>query len=179
MAVRIAAASVAFAASMAANAGERQWYVGIEAGAELEGHADPLADVGYAFIGTIGHRLGPNLSVEGEIGYRTTSDPSFGTWDVEQISIMLNGVYSAPLTEQLSLNLGAGLGVDIVHERAFIFGVLENDDAVFAAQVKLGLSYAMSDSTDISVAYRYVEVSEGTFTDLKNSTVTMGLQFSL
>ncbi len=175
---RLAAASVAFVAAAGADAGERAWYIGIEGGAELDGHFSADAGTGYAIIATVGHRLGPNFDLEGEIGYRSARDGAFD-YDVDQISVMLNGIYNVPLTEQLSFSVGGGLGVDFIHASFNFFVPIEDDSVQLAAQFKTGLSFALSESTELVANYRYVKAFEGDFIELESSTLSVGLKFAL
>jgi opacity protein-like surface antigen len=181
IAPRIAVIGGAFAAAIAgsAGAGEQGWYLGIEAGAEFDGHFDAQSDTGYAIMATVGHSLGQNFELEGEIGYRSASVTMFA-YDVDQFSVMLNAVYEAPLTEQLALNIGGGIGLDVIHASmpSFFFPI-DDSSVEFAAQFKAGLTYALSETTDVTATYRYMQAFEGDFTELDNSTLTVGLRFDL
>jgi opacity protein-like surface antigen len=173
---------VAFAASLTAgaDAGERAWYVGVEGGLEFDGHFDTQADTGYTLIATVGHNLGQNFALEGEVGYRSASFTLFD-YDVDQFSVMLNGVYEAPLTEQFMLSVGGGLGLDFIHVSipTLPFFPVDEESVQFAAQFKVGLSFELSETTDVIANYRYMKVFDGDFTELENSTLTVGLRFAL
>jgi opacity protein-like surface antigen len=159
-----------------AGAGERSWYMGLEAGLELEGGGnsygyDP-ADGGFAGLLTLGTGITSHLNLEGELGYRSTSDDGI---DIDQTTLLLNLVYEAPLSQDISIDLGVGVGADRVV--VDYFGFFEESEIEAVAQFKIGLSLDISDSTELTANYRYVE----TLTDsaIDDSTVTVGMRFAL
>lgn len=181
----LAAVAAAMSVGVPAEAGKREWYVGIEGGAEFVGTAHGSAitgddEIGIAVLATIGRRLGTHFSLEGELGYRSTSDQLWvGEVDVNQVSMMVNAIYDLPLSDDISFGVGAGVGYDRVEVEGFGWS---DDEIQIAAQIKLGLSFELSDSTDVSVNYRFMTTfgKDYPYTDdYDNSTLTVGLRFAL
>lgn len=170
--------------------------------AQFEGGWSVFASVGYAFAS--------NWRLEGEFGYR--SNEIAATWlvldsfrrltgDVDEYSLMANVLYDIQLGERLALSLGAGAGGDHVElDGAFTsFGgpvPIEDDEWRFAAQGLAGLSYKLTSRLDLTLTYRYLHVSEPTFSqagffsviplsqtvyldDLSKHSVSAGLRFDL
>jgi opacity protein-like surface antigen len=175
--------------SMSASAGERAWYAGIEGGVEFAGNfndnsSSSLDDTGLALFATLGRDLGPSFSLEGELGYRSTDEQLYTLSDIDQISAMVNAVYELPLSEAFSLSIGAGLGLDYIQVQGgapwWSSVPLDDSDVQAAAQLKFGLNYEIGETTDLSVNYRRMTTFEGgTFTDIDNATLTIGLRFAL
>jgi outer membrane protein OmpA-like peptidoglycan-associated protein len=184
------------------------WYVAVEGGVnwieDADGSVDfpgPASipfeaqfDTGWAVLGDIGYRWESNWRLEFEVGYRNNDVDcvSFaggpcGNFDadVTQFTQMFNLVYDIPLDDRLTLSLGAGLGGDFVTVDAPFF---KDTDWVVAGQLIAGLNFALTDSIDLFVNYRYfiaddphVDVApfvEAGFDDAKH-TVTIGLRFDL
>jgi opacity protein-like surface antigen len=172
-----AAAGALFAAAPV-SADKSAWYAGVEGGLEFNGHFMSDADTGYAFLAAVGRRLGTNFSVEGDIGYRTVTQPAF-FYDVDQLTVTVNGVYDVELTENLSLALAGGVGVNFVRAKGFFFGSFNNGDVMLATQFRAGLNYALSDTTDITLNYRNVQSFGNDFADLGSTSLTVGLRFDL
>ncbi len=168
---------------MSASAGERTWYVGIEGGAERGGafNDSNQSEIGPAVLATVGRKLGPNFSLEGELGYRSTNEEMFTLADIDQISAMVNAVYEVPVSEGISLSLGAGIGVDYIQVRGGGFWPVPIDDSDIqsAAQLKFGLNFEVGETTDLYANYRLMTTFENDFTDIDNSTLTLGLRFAL
>lgn len=152
-----------------AGAGERPWYLGLEGGVELDG------DSGWAALVTVGRGIASNINLEAEFGYRGTSESGWLPVDIDQASLMMNAVYEAPLSEQVSLALGVGAGADYVSVE-YPWGSSESE-VELAVQLKLGLNVELSESTDLVANFRYLE----TVTDsaIDNTTLTIGLRFDL
>jgi opacity protein-like surface antigen len=160
-----------------AGAGERAWYVGIEGGVEFDGGSN-VDDSGWAALVTIGRGLTDHLSLEGEVGYRSTS-PAGGLWwmasDIDQLSFMGNLIYEAPLGKEVSVAVGVGIGGDQVRQE-YGSGFSKSEMEVMG-QLKLGLSIAVTESTELVANYRYTESI--TSSPVDNSTLTVGLRFAL
>lgn len=179
----IGCAAFVFSLGAGADAGERAWYVGIEGGKEFAGTLnDSYSDTGYAVIATVGRALGSHFSVEGELGYRSTSEFYFGPTDTTQTSVMVNAVYEAAILESVSVSIGAGVGLDRISIESpgglYIFA-LDIEDTQTAVQLKLGLSLALTENLDLTANYRAMSTFENEIVDYDNSTLTVGLRFAL
>ena len=184
------------------------WYVAVEGGVnwieDADGTLDTPApgsipfeaqfDTGWAVFGEVGYRWESNWRLELEVGYRSNDvdcvsvagGPCNGfDADVSQFTQMFNLVYDVPLSDRLTLSLGAGLGSDFVTVDAPTF---KDTTWVVAGQLFAGLNFALSDDIDLFVNYRYliaddphVDVApfvDAGFNDAKH-TVTIGLRFDL
>jgi len=168
--------------AVTANSSEEPWYLGIEGGVELSGRHDggtlPSAgeQLGPAVFGTLGREIDDNLRIEGEVGYRS-SEQELGTMvDFTQLSAMVNLLYEAQISDDISLLVGGGAGVDYVEAEVWW---TRDDDIQGAVQLKMGLDFAIADATDLTVAYRYMTTFSNGIVDLDNSTVTIGLRFQM
>lgn len=173
----LVALAIAMSTGVPAEAGKRDWYIGIEGGAEFDGGATGYSS-GFAGLVTLGAGLTEHLILEGEIGYRnTSSDGYFGlSADIDQLSFMANLVYEAPLSKDLSFAVGVGLGADQV-SLDYYYGRATDSEIEVMGQLKLGLSLAISESTELVANYRYTESI--TTSPVDNSTLTVGLRFEL
>ena len=178
---RFAAAAVsALFIVTASDAGERAWYASIEGGVtsvdlpisqsrfNCPGSlffppplcvADDSKSSGAAVIGAIGTHIGNNFRIEGEVGYRSNEIGSIDT--LKHTTLMLNGVWDVPLTDNFSLSLGGGVGIDRLStsEIEKYIPVARSETTAFAYQGVAGLSYALSDSIAITASYRRLETS--------------------
>jgi opacity protein-like surface antigen len=160
-----------------ADAGGRSWYLGLEGGVELDGGGQSVgsgADSGWAGLVTIGAGITSHLSLEAELGYRSTSSDGFSA-DIDQLSVMANLVYEAPLSEVVTVAIGVGVGGDQV-SLDYYSGFSKSEMEV-AAQLKLGLSVDVSENTELIANYRYMESI--TSSPVDNSTLTVGVRFAL
>jgi opacity protein-like surface antigen len=165
----------AIALAAPTGAGERPWYLGLEGGVEFDGIAN-AGDSGWAGLLTVGRGISSNVSFEAELGYRSTTDN--GMWpgvDVEQTTLMLNAVFEAAISKEVSVAIGLGLGADNVSVE-YPWGSTASE-VEMASQLKLGLSLDVSESTEIVANYRYVEMI--TDSGLSDSTLTVGIRFDL
>lgn len=181
------------------NADQRSWYVSLEAGmSDLGGGGDyvdvstppfvmyfPIGDLDESItpIGTIGAYLG-DWRVEAEFALRSGD---YYSTQVDQTTAMLNVAYDIGVVDHLSLTLGAGVGADFISLET---PVADGDTISLAYQGLVGLSYELTDSTDITLTYRYfdtldVDISEATplgFASLGSAddrTISLGLRFAL
>jgi outer membrane protein OmpA-like peptidoglycan-associated protein len=205
-------AAASLALGSAANATTiNGWYVSLEGGAnwiEDWDHtffpgvtpASASFETGWAVLASVGYGWN-NWRLEFEAGYRD-NDGDGGTWnlapfgastfnyDMSEVSLMLNVLYDIPLTERMSLSLGAGAGADFVDVDLNYFGLpASDDDWVFAYQAIAGLNYAIGRQTDLFVNYRYFRATEPDFNfvpvigqtvsgdDLVKHTATIGLRY--
>lgn len=179
--------------SMSASAGERSWYVALEGGLEFEGGSNAgsyanASNEGTAAFATFGTKISNNISLEGEFGYRSTGFDSYYFSmihvDVHQYSVMVNAVYEVPVTKELSLDFGVGLGVDQVQlDDGYRPSAGDTD---IAGQLKLGLNLAIGEGAAVTLDYRYLRTFNGEFyldgpsgKGLRDDTVTVGLKFDL
>jgi opacity protein-like surface antigen len=173
---------------MSASAGERAWYVALEGGVELDGGANSTGygdsnSWGPSAFATLGTEIAKNFRVEGELAYRATQyDVYWWHANVHQYSFMANVVYNAPITEEFSLDIGVGLGADHVKVDGPIY--IDARETEVAAQLKLGLNYAISKTIDLTVDYRDLRSFgdlhlSGSSGGVRDNTVTVGLKFDL
>jgi len=166
------------------------WYLGVEAGwntvsdndikfSTTFGFTTPLNvdfDDGWAILATIGYNFGGHWRVEGELGYRNNdisgiritgtrprptplSATSFTPGgSLEEVSLMANVLYDIYLGSRFKLTLGAGIGGD--YASFDVDGGLGDNNWSFAYQGIIGLAYALSPRTDLTLNYRYL-VAEG------------------
>lgn len=149
--------------------------MGLEAGFERDGGGSGSIGFdggGLAGLITLGTGITSHLNLEAELGYRSTSDDGI---DIDQTTLLLNVIYEAPLSKDVSIDLGVGVGADRVV--VDYYGFFEDSEIEAVAQFKIGLSMDISDSTELMANYRYVE----TLTDsaIDDSTVTIGIRFEL
>lgn len=187
----------------------RGWYVGLEAGI-----GDPAADtaVGLTSFGVPGAPVGPPVpnftsysSDEGFVGLavigRHVSDnfrleleasrrtAKFGPADIDQTALLLNGAFDIALIDDLSLSLGAGVGVDLISMDA---GQSSDEEVVTALQLTAGLAYAIGDSTEVLLTLRHfgapgselghtnpILLGDTLVQELSDTSVTVGLRFGL
>ena len=209
--VFIVAGSVVLGIVAPANAGQNKgWYIGLEGGANwvsdndttfstslpTTGPANIEFDTGWAGIATTGYAFQNNWRLEGELGYRHNDiDAINGVsnapgGELNSTSLMVNALYDIPVTNRMTVSLGAGAGA--VHAE-FDDGVLDQDeDTRFAYQGIAGLSYAASSRMDLTLNYRYLRSDASEFQgrhlghsdfyntdDIQNHTVTVGLRYDL
>lgn len=156
-----------------ANAGARSWYLALEGGVEFDGAGG--TDTGWGVFAILGNAVTSHVSIEAELGYRSTSYEGWSMVDVEQTSLMFNGVYEAPLSKEVSVMLGAGIGGEQVTYDGFFVPI--ESEIELAAQLKLGLSIEVGESTDLLANYRYMTTLGDV--DIDNGTLTVGVRFDL
>jgi opacity protein-like surface antigen len=134
-------------------------------------------DAGWAFLATVGYGVTENWRVELEAGYRKndgdrlefspTESSSITTLttpggELKEFSLMANVLYEHPLSEKLSLSLGAGLGFDHADFEDKLWGSDESWN--FAYQGIVGLNYAVGERSQVFLRYRYFVVPDPEFT---------------
>ncbi|MFM9862514.1 MAG: OmpA family protein [Micropepsaceae bacterium] len=186
--------ALSLSCAAAANANERHgWYVGLEGGWVHVNDTDLLAwsyseiqfENRWGVIGTVGHAFNGNWRMELEVGYRNN--------DVHQITFsapvgplvegelsewtgFFNALYNQPVGKRWSIDFGAGVGVDAVRYSDIVGGAgNEANDAVFAAQGILGLSYRVGPHWDVMLNYRYLWANDPEFTNVGGETDTMDM----
>jgi outer membrane protein OmpA-like peptidoglycan-associated protein len=213
-------AAASLALGSAANATTiNGWYVSLEGGAnwvEDWDHADNFTaggvvtavvpgsasfDTGWAVLASVGYGWN-KWRFEFEAGYRDNDGDgatfagapfpaSVLNFDLSEVSLMANVIYDIPLTERMSLSLGAGAGADYaMMDHNFFLVPVEDEDWRFAYQGIAGLNYAIGRQTDLFVNYRYFRVADPEFDyrpvlplivagdDIVKHTVTVGLRYA-
>jgi outer membrane protein OmpA-like peptidoglycan-associated protein len=193
----------ALAVSMAAGSAQAStgWYVGLSGGANwvedveingVPGTAYPYAgaiderfefDTGWIVTGQVGYKWASNWRMEFELGYRSNDGDIFqltpptgdqGDNEITQFTQMLNVLYDFPLTEKITLSVGAGIGGNLVSYEdgnlglgSFYTnppnGLSYDDDYVLAGQLIAQLGYAVTNRLDLYVDYRYLVADEPEF----------------
>ncbi|MEQ1864125.1 MAG: outer membrane beta-barrel protein [Micropepsaceae bacterium] len=182
--IGIGAVALAASLCLSASAGERAWYFGIEGGAEFAGDYGNnsgygVSSAGSAVFATIGRKFGTRISLEGELGYRSADVNLYSPGTINQISGMVNGVYEAPLTEEISLSVGAGIGVDQVEVKDSYYGFAYSISEIeLAAQLKFGLTLALDESIAVTTNYRVMTTFVENGTGIDNNTLTVGLRIA-
>ncbi len=158
-------------------------------------------DTGWAVFGSVGYAFESGIRTELELGYRMNNAIQDGTGstihtdgELREFTIMANALYDIDLTDDLSVSLGAGVGVD--RARFTIpCACLDEDSWSFAYQGIAGLNYALGSQTQLFVNYRYLQVqapeynwfTEGTpgtdrrvlfLGDLNKHAVTLGIRYA-
>jgi outer membrane protein OmpA-like peptidoglycan-associated protein len=201
------AASVLALSAGVANAGyERDgWYVGLEGAwvsipdTELVGSGINALefDSGWGALGTVGYALSDsNWRIEGELGYRQndvesiTVAPGFGPYtqgELTEWSVFVNAVYDFKFSsDRFGISVGAGVGMD--NPRLEFVGT-KGEDWVFAAQGIVGLTYRLTQHTDLMLNYRYTWIRDSEYTigfappsveselELTKHTISVGLRY--
>jgi outer membrane protein OmpA-like peptidoglycan-associated protein len=166
-------------------------------------------DTGWAGFATVGYGFEKNWRIELELGYRDNdAELNYGYYpepdleaaraiyfnrfsgDMTEWTAMVNVIYDVPLTERLDLNIGLGVGVDHVQLDLHSGGykLVDDNDTRFAFQAIAGLTYELTSRLDLTLTYRYLNVSEPEFgsgyqklqlDDLEKHTVSVGLRYDL
>jgi OmpA-OmpF porin, OOP family len=208
------AATAAAAFGGAANAAQLDgWYIGLEGGANWvddwshtfnSGGPTPgqaSFDTGWTVLATVGHGWGNGFRLEFEAGYRDNDVDVFSiggtpvtfSGDLWEATVMANVIYDLPLTNNLSLSVGAGAGGDYANFTLnTVGGSFDDDDWSFAYQGIAGINYAIGRQTSLFVNYRYLRVVDAAFDyrpaspifttnpdDLVKHAATIGLRFAL
>jgi outer membrane protein OmpA-like peptidoglycan-associated protein len=183
-------AAAALCLSASAQATPDGWYLGLEGGGNWVkdwkfqttdhgtlGQVD--FDAGWAVLATVGYGFG-NWAVEFESGYRSNKVSQFTTDNAVQTSLdeghlnettfMANVKYIYPLTQQISLSLGAGAGVDHSKLQIVTTGGSNNEDAnwAFAYQGIAQVGYAIGQQSEVFLSYRYFRTESQSF-DYRNT----------
>jgi opacity protein-like surface antigen len=197
------------ALSMAASAGERGWYVGVEGGAnwvDVSGgtvirpacgmlgltpcalSAEATSEAGLAVFGVIGRQVTDQIRLEGELGYRMADFAEVS--DISNTTLMVNAIFDVSLTDAFAVSVGAGVGYDWV-DVSQVTSVYPGDDGPAAAfQLIAGARYELANGIDLTANYRYLSADIGDNVVLSDeygiatedtdiSTVTVGLRFDL
>lgn len=142
-------------------------------GANLWGSARPDLP-GYFFGGAIGARFLEHFRSELQVGYRSTaieniavqSGISDSKGDLGLLSIMANGYFDWDLGVGVVPFVGVGIGwgmprLDVQNKASAATQLsIDDTDSVFVWNAMVGGSYAISDVTDFSLGYRYIQTED-------------------
>jgi opacity protein-like surface antigen len=192
------------------NAEARGWYFSLEGGGNL---ADDVTadfrvtdagvttfasapeasfDSGWAVIAAVGYEF-QGWRMEGEAAWRSNDKDQFtvlpvSQGDLNQLTAMFNMTYALPLGKGLDFAIGGGGG--LAYASVEVENFVEDGDWNFAYQGIAQLNYALSPSTELVLAYRYMHVLDpsfeerGTpgyimnFDDFSNHTLSAGVRFT-
>lgn len=152
-------------------------------------------NTGWAGIGAVGYAFDKNWRTELELGYRrnnveTMSGGGGNAGHVGAIDLMGNVLYDIDTGTKWTPYLGVGIGAVRYQARGYqptATTSLNDSDTVFAAQGILGVSYDMSQNTQLFLDYRYLEANDPSVrssngTNLKTEyqahTVLAGFRYS-
>lgn len=141
-------------------------------GAGLMGSARPDAP-GYFFGGAVGAKFLQYFRSELQIGYRSTEiqnisvqgEPAGSNGDLGLLSIMANGYFEMEVGEGFSPFVGFGIGwgmptLDAQNKPGAQQLSVDDTDSVFVFNAMVGGTYAISDVTDLSLGYRYIQTED-------------------
>jgi OOP family OmpA-OmpF porin len=161
-------------------------------------------DTGWAFLASVGYGITDRWRVELEGGYRSNDadrfelSPTSGSTiitvtepggELREFSLMANVMYDMPLSERMSVTLGAGLGADHADFQDDRYGSDESWN--FAYQGIVGLNYQVGERSQLFIRYRYLNISDPDFTfvgpdehyccynfdDIEKHTATIGFRY--
>jgi outer membrane protein OmpA-like peptidoglycan-associated protein/opacity protein-like surface antigen len=158
-------AAVVLAAPAAA--GPTGWYLGLGIGwnnpnggnfsTNCCGSGNLNLDDTAAYMGSFGYKWNNGWRAELELNY---TDPDLGSGlggDLTKTALMANINYDIPVGQRVNLVLGAGAGISWIDPSSTVFSGV---DQQFVWQGIAGLSFALSDSFEIQVDYRYVSFND-------------------
>ena len=169
-----------------------KWYAAFGAGPSLLNDIDvtqagvTLAtdfDAGGALHAAIGANIG-DFRGEGEL-FASLNDVSSlkvaggggasATGDFTTSALMLNGYFDVPTRSQWKPYIGGDVGIaNIAFNDLASLGIFiaDDDDTVFAYQLKAGIAYQFNPRIDGTLGYRFFATGDGDFVD------TAGVPFS-
>jgi OmpA-OmpF porin, OOP family len=209
MTLKLTLLGAACAIALAGPAHAKGWYIGLEGGASWVGDNDvdyrltsaglttfadvPIAtfDTGWVVAATLGYEM-QGWRMEGELAWRSNDLEQLtglpvSTGDLDELTAMYNMTYQLPLGETLGVYFGGGAGIDYA-----MLNTLDVDDSDInlAFQGIAGINVAISGSTELTLAYRYLQVLDpefeersdpGTvlrFEDFQKHAVTIGIRYT-
>lgn len=149
------------------------WYGQIHGGVswleDVEAEGASLSfEAGWAVSGAVGYEWASGFALELEVGYLQSETGDFHyrgidlgvDTDFRQVPILFSGLYRIKFTDRLSLQIGAGAGiawseVDGNSIEGIPVRFLE-DDWNFAFQAKAVLAYAITDTINLDLSYRFL-----------------------
>ena len=143
------------------------WYLGLGVGWDRMGSfVDRDDDVNYSlqtsdtalFVCSVGYRFADRIRLEGEVGYdRHGIKSDSGGGHIAITSFLLNATYDTKLSQKWDLTLGGGVGVGNVDAAdSYHF---DGSKRGFMWQAIGGFAYSINDNLDLTLDYRYREVS--------------------
>lgn len=183
-------AAAALCLSASAQAMPDGWYLGLEGGGNWvkdwnfnttgKGTLGQVElDTGWALLATVGYGFG-NWAVEFESGYRNnkmsqvTTDgavqSSFTDGHLDETTFMANVKYNYPLTQKITLSLGAGAGADFSKLQLHTSSGSNHEDSnwAFAYQGIAQVGYAVGQQSEVFLSYRYFRTEAQSF-DYRNT----------
>lgn len=146
-------------------------------------------DTGFGLTGALGGSLGNNCRGEVEFGYKANDIDKIAidglgsvnvSGDVTTISLMGNAYYDFPVTGSFSPFILGGIGFANVEADIDIAG--SEDDSVFAYQLGLGGSLALSPELNLDLQYRFFGTSDPEFdgveVEYNTQNLMVGLRYS-
>ena len=137
---------------------------------------------GYVFGGAVGYRFNESIAAEVEVDHAQNDVDTIGgvgtqalfdqSLKFKQTSLLAGGVYSYKISEPVTLNLGAGLGVQfssanleegsLTVSPGLRLSGKQKSDAAFLAQLKTGVSIALAKNFTFDAGYklRFVSASD-------------------
>ena len=123
-------------------------------------------DTGWAGSASVGYDFGNHWRAEFEVTYRHNDVDSIcngggcsSSWEVWELSQMVNVLYDLHLGGNWSGALGAGIGGNLVNLNPKAFGA-SDDDYVFAGQLIAQLAYQLSDRWQLYADYHFMLMSD-------------------
>lgn len=138
-------------------------------------------DDGWGVVGSLGYAWGTGLRTELELSWRENEADAIGNTDLggtgRAFSTMANVLYDIDFGLPFKPYLGAGAGVARVAFDGVTDGTTTVDEGemAFAWQGIAGASYSLSESTDLTLDYRYFSVPE---VELENATSTFDTEYN-
>ena len=184
------------ALSQGAYAQSYKWYAAFGAGPSFLGDNDVSQagltltgtfDTGAAGYGAVG-AIFNDFRAEGELfvsvnDFDTVEAGGAGasaSGDVSAVALMANGYYDFQTGSKWRPYVGGGIGfanVSINDLASLGFFLADDDDTVFAYQLKAGIAYQFSPRWEGTLGYRYFGTQDGDFTDSTGAAFTSdGLQ---
>ena len=174
------AGAAMFALTVSASAADTSWYVGFGAGwnntipVSYNGGRVDFRDT-WRGIATLGYAWDNHVRLEGEFGYTDPDAKLFvgpngngsASGDLQEITLMGNLLYDAPLSERWYLTFGGGLGWGFLTANS-------EDKSALAWQLIAGVTYRVSPDVDLQFDYRYVSIEKVDIADNQRASYAFG-----
>lgn len=162
---------------------------------------------GWAVLGSVGYAFDSGVRAELEAGYRrndlnklvdrltgsSATLPAEG--DFSSFTIMANALYDLPVSDQMTLSFGLGVGVERA-ELSIVHLGFEDANWQVAYQALAGVNFNLSNRSQLFLNYRYLQTERPEYPwhldpvtngnqltsflqDLNRHTVTVGLRYAL
>ncbi len=124
-------------------------------------------DTGWAAAAAVGYDFGDHWRAEFEVAYRHNGADNIcnstanctASWDVWELSEMVNVLYDLRLGGNWSAAVGAGVGGNLVTLKPK-FGGASGDDYVFAGQLIAQLAYQFADRWQLYADYHFMMMQD-------------------